>query len=47
MKMFSLRKGEVIEVKDESLLLKGKGDQSQIENHNQGRLLSVSTKRKN
>lgn len=36
----------VIEVKEESLLLKGKGDESQIENHNQERSLSVSTKGK-
>lgn len=37
--MFSLRKADVIEVKGDSRLLKGKGDQSQIEKHIQERLL--------
>lgn len=31
LKMFSLRKVEVIETNDDSRLLKGKGDESQIE----------------
>ena len=38
--------GEVIVTKDDAMLLKGKGDQSQIEKHIQERLLE-STKRKN
>ena len=47
MKIFGLRKVEFIETKDDSSLLKGKGDESQAEKRIQERLLLVRTKREN
>lgn len=47
--MFRLRKVEVIETKGNSMLLKGKGDESQIEKkktHIYARLVPVTMKRK-
>lgn len=45
-KIFSFRNIEVIETKDDSKLLKGKGDESQTQKCTPERLLLAGTKRK-
>ena len=46
MKILSLRKVEVIETQDDSMVLKEKGDESQTEKCIPERLLPVGTKRR-